>query len=704
MKKLIATFLAAIMLVPVAMAATLGEFPGFLATKTDTTSRANAYVIVGRSAAASDVLGGIDLAVRIAEMNYDVKQVPGGVAIGCEYGSCKKAEVALNDGLLNDTMGNELTTAIGLGPKKITYGGKEYLVTEKVGVPAVSVNALGKDYNGTIVMQLADGDLYYEIELPDINRTLYTNNYKNPLKVQILGKLFQITGAEADKFTALTGVMGDTDSVTPKCVVYGDYSFCVPDGNGAEGWAYLVVKDAAGNEIDSAWPNVGETVEFTLGGQTIKAKLIAVRGSPTSGVIYATLVVGPEVDEVYEDGEPFPGSELWVFDITTTGDCLTSIKVEYKPSLSEDETAKYVTLGKKIVAPNDYFEFGLQDLLVKTYTKVTFSAGTATIYEDETATKPLFSNKPAIIIEATDYVFNNQNAKKAYIAYNGSLYVIGYYNEILGRIIQTDMEADPADLDNIEGKFDTHEFVIDPQNVSSTFAGLVLEDGGHESIAMNYTFTSSAVILGASTSPEAGDVTEWDGTTGVGDYEGPDLTSSYGSVLKSNIKANAGAQKVVVELPAEQQKAFVYMGKIGEVVTTGGTYKEMVPIKTPVTRFADEITASDKTSTKAFVLVGGPCVNELVAELAADGKLKDSTGYTITSCEAWPGRDFALIQLIEDAYGTTGKVVLVVAGTRAQDTLLAAQYLQAGKLEGSTAKAVEVTGTTVATATATPIA
>ncbi|MFH8132251.1 MAG: hypothetical protein QW321_01440, partial [Candidatus Aenigmatarchaeota archaeon] len=68
------------------------------------------------------------------------------------------------------------------------------------------------------------------------------------------------------------------------------------------------------------------------------------------------------------------------------------------------------------------------------------------------------------------------------------------------------------------------------------------------------------------------------------------------------------------------------------------------------------------------------------------------------------GRDFALIQLIEDAYGTTGKVVLVVAGTRAQDTLLAAQYLQAGKLEGSTAKAVEVTGTTVATATATPIA
>ncbi|MCS7106302.1 MAG: S-layer protein, partial [Candidatus Aenigmarchaeota archaeon] len=214
---------------------------------------------------------------------------------------------------------------------------------------------------------------------------------------------------------------------------------------------------------------------------------------------------------------------------------------------------------------------------------------------------------------------------------------------------------------------------------------------------------NTSVFLGTSTSAEANDVTEWDGT-GVGDYEGPDLTSSYGSVLKANIKANAAAQKVVVELPAEQQKAFVYIGKLGEVTAVGGTFKEMVPIKSPITRFADEITAADKTSPKAFVLVGGPCVNELVAELAAEGKLKDSTGYTITSCEAWPGRDFAIIQLIENAYGTTGKVVLIVAGTRAQDTLLAAQYLQAGRLEGSTAKAVEVTGTTVATATVKTIA
>jgi hypothetical protein len=123
MKKLIATVLAAIMLVPVAMAATLGEFPDFLATKTDTTSRVNAYVIVGtevegRKAALTDVLAGIDLAARIAEMNYDVVSVPGGVAIGCEYGTCKKAEVGLNTEYVDASMGNELTTAIGLGSKE----------------------------------------------------------------------------------------------------------------------------------------------------------------------------------------------------------------------------------------------------------------------------------------------------------------------------------------------------------------------------------------------------------------------------------------------------------------------------------------------------------------------------------------------------------------------------------------------------------
>jgi hypothetical protein len=260
---------------------------------------------------------------------------------------------------------------------------------------------------------------------------------------------------------------------------------------------------------------------------------------------------------------------------------------------------------------------------VKTFTTVTFSADTATIYENEAATTPIFSNKPAIKIEATDYVFNNQNSKKAYIAFDGTKYYVAYYDEALGKAINASSASYGEALDSISGKFDTHEFTITPKNsTSSNFTGVWLTDGGGETVKMAYNFTGTSVILGTSSSAEAGDVyISWTDEN-VGDYDVSDLTSTYGSVLKAPIKTNAGAQKVVIQLPPEQQKAFVYMGKIGEVTTAGGTYNKMIPVLTPIAKLDREITAADKSSTKAFVPIGGPGVHSLVAELAEAGSLK----------------------------------------------------------------------------------
>ncbi|MGC8812447.1 MAG: S-layer protein [Candidatus Aenigmatarchaeota archaeon] len=697
MKKLIATVLAAIMLVPVAMATNLGEFPGFLATKTDTTSRVNAYVIVGRNAAASDVLGGIDLATRIAELNYDVVSVPGGVAIGCEYGTCKKGEVYLNTAYINNTMGNELTTAIGLGVKKITYGGTEYPVTEKVGVPQKVVIAGGTSVNGSIGIDLGTtaGALYYELDLPFINATQFS--YINPLKIKLFGQEFQITAVGSDTFTALTGSVGLADSVTPTGVTYGEYTAYVIDGE-SHSWAQIVIKDSAGNQLASDIINVGSTGTFTIGTTTLKVKVLDVWGSAISGRVSAKLVVGEEIDKIYSNGDSFPGNDLWVFDIRTGADYLQSIRLNYAPN----ETANQVVpLGGKIVAPNDYFEFGLQDLLVKTFTTVTFSADLVSVYANATATTPIFSNKPAIKIEATDYVFNGQNSKKAYIAFDGTKYYVAYYDEVLGRAINASDALYGGSLASISGQFDSHSFTINATNTTtSNFTGVWLTDGGSKTVKMAYNFTSAtaAPILGTSSSSEDADVISW-ANENVGNYENSDLISTYGSVLKANIKTNAGAQKVVFELPAEQQKAFVYMGKIGEITTAGGTYNKVVSVLTPIAKTATEA-GTEKTTTKAFVLVGGPCANPLVAELANAGLLKDKNGVNLT-CDGWigTGRNFGLISVIDDAFGVTGKVALVVAGTRAEDTRLAAQYLQADKLKGSTAKAVEVTGTSVATAT-----
>ena len=108
---------------------------------------------------------------------------------------------------------------------------------------------------------------------------------------------------------------------------------------------------------------------------------------------------------------------------------------------------------------------------------------------------------------------------------------------------------------------------------------------------------------------------------------------------------------------------------------------------------------SDAEKLGNLILVGGPAVNTLVAELAADGKAmsandwraEDETGERLN-------KDKAKIQVVEDAFGE-GSVALVVAGYSAADTGNAAYVLQnyntfSSALDGKTE--VTVTGITVA--------
>ncbi len=124
------------------------------------------------------------------------------------------------------------------------------------------------------------------------------------------------------------------------------------------------------------------------------------------------------------------------------------------------------------------------------------------------------------------------------------------------------------------------------------------------------------------------------------------------------------------------------LGKGATVTTTGavGTVKAAVPIKTPLGKLDSEVTSADK-STKNLVLVGGPAVNSLVAELAAAGKTRDLAWYRSE------GAGTALLDYVSDAFAA-GKVALVVAGHSADDTRIAAGWVQnfdayAGQLTGT---------------------
>jgi len=146
-----------------------------------------------------------------------------------------------------------------------------------------------------------------------------------------------------------------------------------------------------------------------------------------------------------------------------------------------------------------------------------------------------------------------------------------------------------------------------------------------------------------------------------------------------------------ISYPSSQAQAAVGVGK-APVSSSGGaagsvTTQTVLPVNWDVVKLDSEVSSADQ-SANDMVLVGGPCINSLVAQLATAGKFP----YT---CDTWPGRDFGRVQVISDAF-TAGKTALVIAGTRAADTDLAAQIVQKGMPGATAAQAagasVEVTG------------
>ena len=135
--------------------------------------------------------------------------------------------------------------------------------------------------------------------------------------------------------------------------------------------------------------------------------------------------------------------------------------------------------------------------------------------------------------------------------------------------------------------------------------------------------------------------------------------------------------------------------------TTGGDSFNVIKVTADVARLDTELSATDKTNSD-LIVVGGPCVNKVAADLL--GKTypacADETATTDADALSKTGipKNAAIVKVFADKYAT-GKVAVLVAGWRAQDTDLAAQAVQQDKLAGKTDMAVKVSGTDVATAT-----
>ncbi|MFB6215800.1 MAG: S-layer protein, partial [Candidatus Aenigmatarchaeota archaeon] len=97
------------------------------------------------------------------------------------------------------------------------------------------------------------------------------------------------------------------------------------------------------------------------------------------------------------------------------------------------------------------------------------------------------------------------------------------------------------------------------------------------------------------------------------------------------------------------------------------TYQKAMPIQSSVAKLDTNVAEPSAVETN-LILVGGPCANMLVQELA------QQNATDVPTCNAW-SQDTPEIQLVENAFAE-GQTALVVAGMNAEDTLSAARKLQ----------------------------
>ena len=171
-------------------------------------------------------------------------------------------------------------------------------------------------------------------------------------------------------------------------------------------------------------------------------------------------------------------------------------------------------------------------------------------------------------------------------------------------------------------------------------------------------------------------------TTNAYVQKGLDL---YGVLASRDTSAGSNQGVVTMSYPNDQVVALLFVGGNDMVVSlaggAGGICESTTPVKviTPVARLDTEITSTDKNNYN-IIAVGGPCVNSLVATLATANKFP-------YSCDNWPGRNFGVIQLVNDAFAS-GKSALVVAGTTAADTKRATTAVMTGTGLSGTSKEV----------------
>ncbi len=678
-EKVIATLLTvitALSTVTPVLAYDLGDYPSFLF---DDDQNLQSYVVVGAAAATADVIGAVDLAVRLAGESYEEVSAVGGVAVT----GGEEKDVPLGSDV-SATMGTTFDDADvdGLQDQKVDFADDEYDIHEELWIDAnlhVVVSGESSTYEefGDKVALITEdeGAIGYKYVFDDAIDPDDVDS-DEPLMIDFLGVELEITdiGSDNESVTVQLGeevalAEGDTMTIAGKTLTIGTIG-----SNKVQ-----ITVDGSTEFLGD-----GESSEIGQTGVDVYVDSILYTDDPESRRVF--IRAGTETGETYEDGESMtlfgePDDEddaTWIWDIDfdiASGDQYIGAIHNQKLD-EEDENPPLV--GEYFEFSNDFGKVGISELTVSEW-------ATYEIYFDEVDSDDgTWDNEKCLIVDFTDSEDNEglevdvYETRQVYINETGSIAYLDDDNDIV-------ISTKDAETDGVKLIFEdyTASFYYNDTDDAAT----LIQDTDTNDIIISIATTFDG--LGTTIEEaEADDLYYGTGNTiGTNDY---DVMTSDGVVIKDP-EDNCDADSVVLELPADLVEATVLIAGPGTVIGEGAgdTIKKVVPITNAVAKLDTEVSLP---VSKHLVLVGGTAVNRLTAQ--AMGYDYPTYGADLTEF----GEGEAYIKVFEDVL-EDGYVAVVVAGWEATDTRNACSVLQqyttfADELDGNVA--VKVTSVTAA--------
>jgi len=720
-------------------AATLADYPSPFVSGGKFQSVA---LVVGANAKSEDNLALTDISIKLQSEATGGSGSSGGSVTSSDS---EFADIPLGVALASTT-GNEFETSLEnddldfLFDGSISYRSSDYDVKEMFLIsaqgalnnntlsPQTSLTSSDDDYETNVLLEVRSGALKY-FYFFDETINFSAADSSNSLDISFLGKPLKITNVNSagNKFTATVGdeywvKVDESVDVLGKTVTLLEV--------GSSGTVQI--------DVDGKTDQISSGSTETVNGVEIKNQDYFYDSNDRS-LRSATLIMGDDATETYQDGDGYLGEDegspdwTWVISglysggtssivnnasgITTSGVVL-GITNEFT---KDDDSDDPVNVGECYSLPNDFISICFDGLSIpdEDYMTLTMELKKGVSFKeagfpDRTSADTVLiesSESEGLVLDQSDLNWSNgtsadRKTNKIWIynpGANANLEI--YYEDTNGK---TQLAGNLTNGNYTAPGSDTKVFPfahIDYGDVSGTDMILTAYGGGL--VTSNLTITvvpydatdlsdyndnvsaifrsssgTSFTSLGTNADSEDADELRWQNGALTGwKYIGTkneDHRTKYGIIIRDpSTKGNS--DEVVLEIPKDIVLAEVTISGSATAITAGTTGPSSQRIA------PDAMLDTTLTNPAAYnvITVGGPCVNKVTADLM---------DLTFPACGASStiDEDTAVIELRQN----NGKIALVVAGWEAEDTQRAGLVLKNYKnyFDSTTGTSVKVTG------------